>query len=212
MVLGSGSISGVDLNKFKYSHHKRIEIREQLKIPENAYVFTFLGRLCKDKGIDELIEAFQEVSKYHPSAYLILVGPNEGIYDKTYISRFFNNNIITVGHTDNPEYYFSASDSLVLPSYREGFGTTVLEAASCGIPTIASNIYGLSDAVVNEKTGLLHEVKDVESLTSSMLKLVCNPELSSTLGCNAKDRVTNHFSSQYLSEELVKFYEVYDYD
>ncbi|WP_375147466.1 glycosyltransferase, partial [Vibrio parahaemolyticus] len=95
---------------------------------------------------------------------------------------------------------------LVLPSYREGFGTTVLEAAACGIPTIASNIYGLSDAVVNGSTGLLHEVKNVESLTSCMMELVNNEALTVELGSQAKKRVKEVFSSECLSTELLRFY------
>ena len=205
-VLGSGSISGVDIGKFDYSIKRREEIRLKYNIPLDAYVFIFLGRLCKDKGIDELTEAFQRVSKLNSNVYLLLVGPNEGQYDNSYFEKLGNARIVLAGLTRNPEFYFSASDVLVLPSYREGFGTTVLEAAACGIPTIASNIYGLSDAVVNGSTGLLHEVKNVESLTSCMMELVNNEALTVELGSQAKKRVKEVFSSECLSTELLRFY------
>lgn len=205
-VLGSGSISGVDIGKFDYSTKRREEIRLKYNIPLDAYVFIFLGRLCKDKGIDELTEAFQRVSKLNSNVYLLLVGPNEGQYDNSYFEKLGNARIVLAGLTRNPEFYFSASDVLVLPSYREGFGTTVLEAAACGIPTIASNIYGLSDAVVNGSTGLLHEVKNVESLTSCMMELVNNEALTVELGSQAKKRVKEVFSSECLSTELLRFY------
>ena len=205
-VLGCGSISGVDLSRFKYTDDERSTIRNSYDIPSDAFVFIFLGRLCVDKGINELIESFCRCNESF-DCYLMLVGPNESNYNKDYFDRINNNNIVVCGLTNKPESYFSASDVFVLPSYREGFGTTVIEAAACGIPTLASNIYGLSDAVENHSTGLLHEVKNVEELTEHMNKLVSNRNLSNVLGRNANLRANEYFSADFLSNELVKFYE-----
>ncbi len=204
-VLGRGSISGVDLSRFKYADDERLTIRNSYSIPSDAFVFIFLGRLCVDKGINELIESFCRCNT-ELDCYLMLVGPNESNYDKNYFDRINNKNIIVCGLTNKPESYFSASDAFVLPSYREGFGTTVIEAAACGIPTLASNIYGLSDAVENYSTGLLHEVKNVEELTEHMNKLVSNRSLSNALGRNANLRANEYFSADFLSNELVEFY------
>lgn len=205
-VLGKGSISGVDIVKFEQSKDKRTELRKEHGIPNDAFVFIFLGRLCKDKGIDELMEAFQKVSLTNPNVYLLLVGPNESNYDASYFEKQANERVVVAGPTRHPEYYFSVANVLVLPSYREGFGTTVLEAAASGIPTIASNIYGLSDAVVDKHTGLLHDVRNVESLTSCMFNVINDQELTSELGLNAKIRVNKYFSADYLSNELMDFY------
>ncbi|MEF1320717.1 glycosyltransferase family 4 protein [Vibrio owensii] len=205
-VLGKGSISGVDIVKFTHSKDKRSELRKEHRIPNDAFVFIFLGRLCKDKGIDELMEAFQKVSQTNLNVYLLLVGPNESNYDASYFEKQENERIVVAGPTRYPEHYFSVADVLVLPSYREGFGTTVLEAAASGIPTIASNIYGLSDAVVDKHTGLLHDVRNVESLTSCMFNVINDQELTSELGLNAKSRVNQYFSADYLSNELMDFY------
>lgn len=206
-VLGQGSISGVNISKFKYSEADKVEIRDQLDIPENAFVHLFLGRLCKDKGVDELLEAFIKNYKVGSEAYLLLVGPNESDYNQQFFTKFNNDRIIVVGLTSNPSKYFSAADVLVLPSYREGFGTTVLEAAAIGIPTIASNIYGLSDAIIDKQTGLLHAVKSVDELSTHMLNLELDRGWTRLLGQQANERVNHIFSSEYLTRELMNFYE-----
>ncbi|MEZ8732904.1 glycosyltransferase [Vibrio splendidus] len=205
-VLGIGSISGVNVDKFKYFYGDFIQTREQYNIPKDAFVYLFLGRLCKDKGIDELIESFQSISGNGSQSYLLLVGPNESDYGNEFFNKLDNKNIIPVGLTTKPEVFFNASNVLVLPSYREGFGTTVLEAAACGIPTIASDIYGLSDAVVHNKTGLLHTVRDINSLTACMRKFESNPDVCKKMGILAKERVYNEFTSNYLADELLHFY------
>ena len=205
-VFGQGSISGVNLSKFKFSENEYFQIRDNFGIPDDAFVHLFLGRLCKDKGIDELLEAFNKNSKAGSEAYLLLVGPNESEYSEDFFTEFNNDKIIVVGLTSNPNQYFSASDVLVLPSYREGFGTTVLEAAANGIPTIASNIYGLFDAIVDNETGLLHQVKSVHELSTQMLKLERDRELTKKLGQQANERVNNSFSSEHLTHELINFY------
>ncbi|MFA0284333.1 glycosyltransferase family 4 protein [Vibrio sp. 10N.222.55.F12] len=206
LVLGSGSISGVDLNKFYFSDEARDRVRKNHSIPDSSFTFIFLGRLCSDKGIDELLRAFKCVSSEYPQTYLLLVGPNEGKYDIEYFKQIKNPRIILCGMTNTPQDYFSASECLVLPSYREGFGTTVLEAAACGIPTLASDIYGLSDAVVNEQTGILHKVRSSIQLAEHMKLLITDSEHTKSLGEAALLRVQTNFSSDYLSEELVKFY------
>ncbi len=205
-VLGQGSISGVDISKFEFNELDKSRIRSELTIPQDAFVNLFLGRLCKDKGLDELLEAFLYNNRKGSKSYLLLVGPNEGKYTESYLTSFKSNKIILLAPTSNPNQYFSASDLLVLPSYREGFGTTVLEAAANGIPTLASNIYGLSDAVVDKETGFLHEVKNVQELSSKMLQLEQDTNLTKRLGQQANVRVKEHFSSIHLSNELVRFY------
>ncbi|ATC85302.1 glycosyltransferase [Pseudoalteromonas arctica] len=205
-VLGKGSISGVNISKFEFSQTDKKEIRSKFDIPQDAFVLLFLGRLCKDKGIDELLEAYTKNNKAGSDAYLLLVGPNESEYNEQFFNEFKNNKIKVVGLTNNPNQYFSAADVLVLPSYREGFGTTILEAAANGIPAIASNIYGLSDAVVDNETGLLHELKHKGELAEHMAKLEADRALTKRLGQQANERVNNSFSSEYLTSELVSFY------
>ena len=109
--------------------------------------------------------------------------------------------------TPLPEEYMAASDVLCLPSYREGFGNVIIEAAAVGIPTIGSKIYGITDAVVDGSTGLLFAPRDVAALESCMEKLVESKQLRNSLGKAAHDRASEDFSSQKLSAAWLKYYQ-----
>ena len=124
-------------------------------ISHNTFVFLYLGRINKDKGIKDLLIAFEKISWSH-DAMLIMVGSLE---DKTFINVLKNQKILYFNHTSKPEHWFSAADILCLPSYREGFGTVIIEAAACGIPSLCSKIYGLKDAINEKKTGFFHKLK-----------------------------------------------------
>lgn len=205
-VLANGSISGVDISKFCFSNSDFTAVRKKFDIPESAFVHLFLGRLCKDKGIDELLDAFAHNTAAGSDAFLLFVGPNEQEYDNVFFEKYNCYNIKVAGLTNNPNQFFSAADALVLPSYREGFGTVVLEAAANGIPTVGSDIYGLSDAIVHNETGLLHKVHDVKELANCMLRLERNKEFCKKIGEQAKRRVYDDFTSELLTNELVEFY------
>jgi len=205
-VLGKGSISGVDLYNFNFSSVERKKIRKKLGVPNSSFCLLFLGRLCKDKGIDELIIVFKELSNKYNDVYLLLVGPNEGKYTAEYFDSLNEPRLHYIGPTDSPSAYMSASDLFVLPSYREGFGSVVLEAAACKLPTVASNIYGLNDAVVDGYSGLLHEVKNVKDMEEKIVILIENREYLNQLSNYALNRVRIDFDSNYLSDCLVSFY------
>lgn len=205
-VLAQGSISGVDTKRFIFNPVSRLEIRQQLGIKETDILFLFLGRLCKDKGIDELISAFGELSTQHKSAHLLLVGPNEEQYDELFFSHLNNTNVHRVGFTNSPEDYYSVGDIFVLPSYREGFGTSVLEAAAAGLPAIASSIYGLSDAIEDQKTGILVPAKDELGLYNVMREMVANEQLRHNMGLAAYKRSCTDFSQQRIVEAMFDFY------
>ena len=129
----------------------RLASGNNLILPIEAIVFLFIGRLTRDKGVLDLAQAFKYLNA--ASAHLLFVGPDEQNMQAELISLLETDsqNIHFVGHTNTPESYMAAADVLCLPSYREGFGTVVIEAAAVGIPAIASRIYGLTDAVVDEK-------------------------------------------------------------
>ncbi|WGW00524.1 glycosyltransferase [Vibrio sp. YMD68] len=205
-VLARGSISGVDTKRFIFNPASRKEIRQLLGIKEIDVLFLFLGRLCQDKGIDELISAFGELSKQDKRAHLLLVGPNEEKYDELFFNHLNNSNVHRVGFTTNPEDYYSVSDIFVLPSYREGFGTSVLEAAAAGLPAIASSIYGLSDAIEDKKTGVLVAAKDDLALYNVMREMVANEELRHNMGLAAYKRSCTDFAQQRVVEAMLDFY------
>ena len=206
IVFGSGSVSGVDLKKFRPQKKVFNATRNELDIPLDAFLFIFLGRLNLSKGILDLAKAFSEID--NNNAYLIFVGPDEGTFTKNIESLNIKKKLLIrfVNFTSHPEKYLAASNALCLPSYREGFGSVIIEAASMGIPAIASNIYGISDAVVDMKTGMMHDVGDIKAIKKCMHKFLNNPDLVCQLGRAAKERANEEFNSQKISKEWLDFY------
>ena len=203
-VLGQGSISGVNLSKFQYSQEKSDKIRTELQLSGNEFVFLYAGRLKKDKGVPELLSAFKNVAKKVPAVLVIVGSDEDGLLPE--VNR--TEGAIFCGFSDDISAYFSAADLLCLPSHREGFGNVVIEAAACGLPTLASRIYGLSDAIVDNETGLLHQVKDAEDIEIKMLSLCQNKRQLDMMSERALKRVYSEFSERALVEEFIKFYEL----
>lgn len=208
-VLHKGSISGVDVNRFKPDYSARLLIRESLQIADDDVVFLFIGRLNRDKGILDLAVAFSNVARQHANARLLIVGVDEGNLTEEIhgITKRCEKQVKFIEFTPVPEEYMAASDVLCLPSYREGFGNVIIEAAAVGIPTIGSKIYGITDAVVDGSTGLLFTPRDVDELESCMKKMVENDELRKSLGKAGHYRACEDFSSQKLSAAWLKFYQ-----
>lgn len=167
VVIGSGSTGGVNTDKFDINKKTlwRKEIREKYNISDDTLIYGFLGRICRDKGINELVSAFNILSKENHNIKLMLVGNME---DKNFWSLSEDKNIIMTGNVNNPESYISAFDVLVLPSYREGFGNVLIEAETMGVTCIASDIDGPRDAMKNNETGFLVPVKDINVLAKAM--------------------------------------------
>lgn len=208
IVLGRGSISGVDVERFQPSKKYRELIRQELSIESECLVFLFVGRLKKEKGVFELVKAFKNISKDFNNTRLLIVGPDEENLKQELVRLLgvHKNSVRFIDFVKTPEQYMMASDIFVLPSYREGFGSTVIEAASCGLPSIGSNIYGLSDSIESEKTGLLASAKSSKSLERAMLKLVENGELRDNMGVNARKRAVHHFSQSDITSEILQLY------
>lgn len=207
-VLSKGSISGVDTARFCANAQTREKLRSALKIPDAAIVFLFLGRLNRDKGVMDLAAAFNRVACENPVAYLLVVGPDEGHFTSAMMEVLGESADRTrfVGHTDRPEDYMSAADVFCLPSYREGFGSVVIEAAAAGLPAIGSRIYGVVDAIAEGETGLLHKAGDIAGLQACMLQLASSNELRRTLGRQARERAVSDFSSQALAAAWLTYY------
>ncbi len=207
-VLGHGSICGVDMNRFRADPERGRELRRSLGIPEDAVVCLFLGRLNRDKGLEDLALAFSLLAKKINNIHLLVVGPDEcnmqsvlNVILSTLAMRFHR-----VDYTSHPEQYMACADLLCIPSYREGFGSVVIEAAAVGIPTVGSNIYGLSDAVIDGVTGLLHPPKDVTALALALETLVLDAQTRQLMGKKARDRVTLYFTSSVLKEAMRIYY------
>lgn len=205
-VFFKGSISGVDIAKFKPDVHAKVKIRRQLNIPSNSIIFLFVGRLTYDKGVLDLARAFSQLNV--SNVHLLFVGPDEestraAIVNITGIRSTY---VHFVGHVKTPESYMAASDVLCLPSYREGFGSVVIEAAAVGIPTIASRIYGLTDAVIDGETGLLHAPRDIEAIKICMEQMMVNKARRLKVGEQAQVRAAKEFDSKLITQAWVDFY------
>ena len=201
-VLHKGSVGGVDVVKFKFDKKKRIRLRKKYSISKNTFIFLYLGRVNKDKGIVELIEAFQKIKK-NLDVLLIFVGTIEDAK----LTHLLKNKkkILYFNYTNSPEDWFSVADILCLPSHREGFGTVVIEAASCGIPTLCSNIYGLHDAVIDNKTGFFHEVGSIDDIKKKMLYIIKNKKLVKSYGISARKKILTDFEQSVITKRLLSF-------
>lgn len=208
-VFSKGSISGVNVARFKPDSRVRKEIRTKFDLSDDALVFLFVGRLTSDKGVLDLALAFSQLDA--GSARLFFVGPDENQMQAAIqrITEPCGRYVHFLGHTNTPEEYMAAADVLCLPSYREGFGSVVIEAAAVGIPAVASRIYGLTDAVVDGETGLLHAPHDVDAIRDCMESLIKDRALRLYLGEQARTRAVKEFDSELITQEWVGFYREY---
>lgn len=207
IVLGAGSICGVDLKQYSPNLDMRDTIRKELNLSNDIVIYLFLGRLNGDKGVVELAEAFNKLSSDNKNVFLLLVGTDEDAMVEKIDTIIENKKTYHfVGPTYTPEIFYQASDVFCLPSYREGFGMSVIEASATKMAVICSDAYGLLDTIVDNKTGLRHKVKDVDDLYKQMLKLSNNKDLRNALGSNGLSYIHDNFSAKAISEAWINFY------
>lgn len=198
-VLFNGSACGADMVKYdiKKKEEWAEEIADKYDTQKYRKVFGYVGRVVPEKGINELLEAFMAIND--PESLLMIVGPTEevGRLDQDlYQKSLSQENIIYVGSVPNAAKYFAVFDFMMLPSYREGFGMTVLEAAAMGVPSIISNIKGPTDLIRDGFNGLVCEVKSAESLQKTMQKaLQLNEKEYKELGVNAYQEVLEKYDA-----------------
>lgn len=207
-VIGKGSICGVDAVRFQPDAHARHEVRESFGIAQGALMLLFLGRLNRDKGVCDLAAAFALVASRLPDAWLVLVGPDEeGLASR--VAETCGDAAARVRHVDftrQPERFMAAADIFCLPSYREGFGQVLVEAAAAGLPVVASRIYGITDAVVEGETGLLHPPGDIAAIEAALSQLICDAPRRAAMGDQARRRVLAEFSQADSTQGLMAFY------
>lgn len=208
-VLGCGSISGVDTDRFTPNPEVRLNLRKEIGIPDGFVVYSFLGRLNIDKGIPELFKAFSELVIDHSNVFLLIIGVDEQSMLsilKDYPRIIEGVNFCFYGFSKEPENILQASDIFCLPSHREGFGSSVIEASCLEIPVICSDAYGLRDAFIENKTGLKHGVGDHSELKNKMEFFLLNPSRILEMGANGRKNVLTNFSSSYVSECWLNYY------
>lgn len=203
-VVWNGSTGGVDLERFNiiFRNKYRNEIRKKYNINSDTFVYGFVGRITRDKGINEILEAFFEIED---SSVLMLIGNPEAtntLNQELYLKSLSSSRIVYTGNVTEVEKYFCAIDVLLLPSYREGFGNVVIEAASMGTPAIVSNIPGPIDTIDKNKTALVIPAKNSKALLKAMKKIKYMDY--SLMGKNASVFVKRKFDSKILCHKILQ--------
>lgn len=203
-VVWNGSTGGVDLSRFDFSKRQqwRMEIRKELGYSSSDFVYGFVGRITKDKGIDELLFAFLELND---NSKLLLVGDIEkdNHLDVELLAKAQqNSNIKFHSFVSDIERYYAAIDVLVLPSYREGFGNVVIEAGAVGTPAIVTDIPGPTDTIDREKTALVVPVKNPNTLAESLMKIRERDYVN--MGENAAKFAKEMFDSKVLCQKILE--------
>jgi hypothetical protein len=197
LLLGEGSSNGVDVERFSPGPS---DVRDRLGLPRGVPVLGFVGRLTRDKGLPELIEAFDTILKAEQEAHLLLVGwfdASEDALSASLRTRIESHpHIHCTGFVADTAPYYRAMDVMVLPSWREGFPNVVLEAAATGIPVVTTISTGSRDSVVPEVTGLLIPPGYPEAISEAVLKLLRNPERRRRMGQAARAWVLENFANE----------------
>lgn len=211
-VLANGNINGIDIefyNRTTLSIQSLEDIRRDLEIKLNDFIFIFVGRLVGDKGINELISAFKSIN-VDSGVKLILVGPFETELDpllpQTIADIKSNPNIISVGFQEDVRPYFAISDCLVFPSYREGFPNVVMQAGAMELPAIVTDINGCNEIIEDGKNGLIIPPKNVDALRAAMEKIVMDQTLYSQLKEHARPMITSRYEQQVVWNAILEEY------
>lgn len=213
-VIHKGSISGIDLERFnpdRITNEYKQSIRKNIGLPQESKIITFIGRVNRDKGIIELIQAFKKTAAMGYHIDLLIIGPMDQDSEGQDFEKMLEyikgcDRIHYLGYKKNPEKYLSISDIYCLPSYREGFGSTVIEAAAMGVPAIGTKINGLVDAIEDGQTGLLVPLKSVDDLAKGFIQLLDHPEMMSRMGNQAKQRCRENFDKNKINKMVWKDY------
>ncbi|MCH3883139.1 MULTISPECIES: glycosyltransferase family 4 protein [Tenacibaculum] len=212
-VIANGSSNGIDTGYFNpnnYSEVSKKELKKQLGINENDVVFIFVGRIVGDKGINELVKSFNTLSLEENNIKLLLVGPLETELDPleeiTLHNIKSNKSIISVGYQKDVRPYFSVSNVLAFPSYREGFPNVVLQAGAMKLPSIVSNINGCNEIIVQDVNGLIIPVKNSEALYKAMKQLLLNKDLITNFSKKSRELVKEKYERRVVWEALLKEY------
>ena len=209
-VVGIGGTIGVEIDKCRAidRNEARKTVREKYNIPEDAFLFGYVGRVNRDKGINELLEAFSRIEKTHEKAYLCLVGMYDWqnpISEENYEYAKASRRVTMTGNVPKDEVYtyMSAFDALVHPTYREGFGKVLQEAMGVGIPILTTDIPGPSEVVEEGKSGILCRVQDSEDLREKMITLYENPSLCESLAKEGTARAEKYFDRPIMLKNIL---------
>lgn len=207
VVAGYGSACGIDLDRFNPTAVLS-NVRYELDIKKDDFVFIFVGRIVRDKGINELVGAFEKLNNNH--VHLILVGNEERslnpISDETRTMIEKSPLIHAVGNKQDIRPYLMAANAFVFPSYREGFGMVLIEAGAMGLPCISSDIIGCNEIIVSSKNGDLVPPRNQDALYKKMQEWINNPEKVKAMSSVARKMVVERYEQKKVWTLLLKEY------
>ncbi len=207
-LLGAGSSNGVDFDEFHGDSKRRaqgMEIRQRRGIAPSDPVIGYVGRLARDKGIGDLVRAFEQVRQSNSNAWLLLVGELDTTDppDRETIETIRSHSrIISTGHVDRTASYYHAMNVFAFPSYREGFCNATLEAQAAGLPVVGYRATGVVDTIIHSVTGRLVPIGAVDEMAAALLGYIDSPELAVRHGHHGQERVRNEFSNERIWKAL----------
>ncbi len=214
-VIGNGSSNGIDTSFFntdKIADNSIVTLEDSLKIVNDSFVYIYVGRMVRDKGIYELIESFLEIYKTNANAILLLVGKLENDYEPLTekIIKSIENHpaICTVGYQPDVRPYFAVADVLVFPSYREGFPNVVLQAGAMKLNSIVTNINGCNEIIKDGYNGFIVPVKNSKELQNKMKYLIENSNVNDEMSDKARGVICEKYEQEFVWNELLKEYKI----
>ena len=210
-VLGYGNVMGIDMNRF--SRRPEIEAKAKELVKDNVYTFVFVGRLVKDKGINELVEAFTKLYDKYTNVRLLLVGKYEAELDPLKQETLDRIKALPAIEAVGPQYgddllaHYAASDCFVFPSYREGFPNTVIEAGAMGLPSIVTDINGAREIIIHGENGVIIPSKDADAIYHAMEQMMLDKKKAKAMADNARPLIASRFEQSFVHKCLLDFYE-----
>lgn len=208
-VLGHGNVRGIDLDHYNPGLPEVQAEASKLRKP-GIFTFIFVGRLVRDKGINELVEAFGQLNKEYPDTRLLLVGSLEQALDPllpvTHERIMHSPSIEAVGEQSDVRPWLAASDALVFPSYREGFPNVVIEAGAMGLPSIVTDINGSREIIIEGKNGTIVPPRDADSLYQAMKLFLEQSDKRTQMAFNARTLVGSRYEQSYVRRCLKEYY------
>lgn len=202
-VLGHGNVMGIDLEQFNPDSYEKRQRQD--------FTFVFVGRIVRDKGINELVTAFDKLHKSHPDTRLVIVGEREDTLDPVSPATIQRINrgdgIEAVGKQSDVRPFYADADALVFPSYREGFPNVVIEAGAMGLPSIVTDINGSREIIINGQNGVIIPPRDENALFNAMLHFVECPHELEIMASNARPLIASRYEQGYVRKCLYDFYD-----
>ncbi len=206
-VLGYGNVKGVDMDKFNPARFTEVQRDAEV------FRFVFVGRIVSDKGINELVSAFVRLNNEYPNTQLTLVGRYETNLDplKSETLKLIEDNLCIDAcgpkYGDDLLLEYLKSDCFVMPSYREGFPNTVMEAGAMGLPSVVTDINGSREIIIHGENGIIVPSKDVDALYEAMKQMLLDKSAYEKMAANARPLIASRFEKSFVQDCLIKFYE-----